>query len=134
MTKSATVATKDDSHLLHSELTRVAIGCVFEAFKELSFGYQEKQYQRAVEVELEKMKLKFQREQHQRLLYKGRTIGQYFMDFVIEEKIVLELKVANEFFDTHINQVLGYLKSTGLQVGLLAIITKDGVRIKRIMN
>lgn len=131
MTQSTT-ATED--HLLHSALTRDVIGCVFEAFKSLGFGYQERYYQRAVAIELQESGLSFQREQYQRLMYKGRILGQYYMDFVIDSKVVLELKIANEFFDTHINQVLGYLRATELKVGLLAIVTKDGVKIKRVVN
>lgn len=116
----------------HSDLTHGIIGCLFEVFKGIGFGYQEKYYQRALALEFDIAKLPYKREQYQKLTYKNRLIGRYYVDFVVHEKIVIELKVANEFFDTHINQVLGYMKACSLPVGLLALFTKDGVKVKRL--
>lgn len=56
------------------------------------------------------------------------------MDFVIDNKVVLELKVTLDFYEIHINQLLAYMKSSHYKVGLLIIITKNGVKVKRLVN
>jgi GxxExxY protein len=117
-----------------SELTDKLIGAVFEAYNSLKFGYQEKYYQRAFAIELEKLSLPYVREQSLPLKYEQRIIGRYFIDFLVNNQVVVELKVANEILETHVAQVLGYLKAASLKVGLLFVITKDRVLVKRIVN
>lgn len=116
----------------HSELTHEIINCLFTVFREVGFGYQEKYYQRALATEFDERRIAYVQEQYQKLEYKGKPIGRYYVDFVVQETVVVELKVANEAFDTHVNQVLGYLKACNLPIGLLARITKDGVKVKRL--
>ncbi len=119
--------------LIHHALCRRIIGATYDVFKALNFGYQEKQYQRAVATRFDELGINYRRELHLPLRYHDRIIGRYFVDFVVDQAVVLELKVANDVYDTHVNQVLGYLKSSGLEVGLLALFTQSGVRIKRII-
>ena len=122
-----------DSHLQDADLTRAIIGATYDAFNHLGFGYQEKYYQRAVAIELTKRKIPFHREQAQPLRYEGKIIGRYFADFVVHDRIVLELKVANAILEAYVKQVLGYLRACGLTVGILAVMTPDGVLIKRVV-
>lgn len=56
------------------------------------------------------------------------------MDFVVNKTVVVEFKVANDFYLQHTKQVLGYLKATGLKVGLLILVAKSGIKVKRIVN
>ena len=63
-----------------------------------------------------------------------KEIGKYFADFVVEEKIIVELKTGNQINRKHAKQVIAYLKSTGLQLGILAYFGNDGVFFKRIIN
>ncbi|TSC75343.1 MAG: hypothetical protein G01um101430_438 [Parcubacteria group bacterium Gr01-1014_30] len=56
------------------------------------------------------------------------------MDFVIDNKIVLELKKGERFSKKHIEQVYAYLKAANLELGIIAYFTKQGVRFKRIVN
>lgn len=123
-----------EGEYLHKELTHQIIGILFDVYKEIGYGLQEKYYQRAVALRLSKAELPFQREQHQPIQFDQQIIGRYFVDFVVDNKVVLELKVANGFFDAHLKQVLGYLKTTGLQIGLLGIVTPQGVQIKRVIS
>lgn len=127
------ISSQIDADFPHSDLTHTIIGCIYTVFNEVKFGYQEKYYQRALAAEFDEKGIVYQREQYQKLQYKGRTIGRYFVDFVVENTVVVELKVANEVFDTHTNQVLGYMRSCGLPVGLLALIRQDGIKIKRLV-
>jgi len=100
----------------------------------LGFGHREKVLQRAHQIEYENAGLKFKKECCVHIKYDGRIIAKYYMDFVIENKIVVELKLANEFYTKDIKQVLSYLKANHLRLGLLIIFNKDGVRVKRIIN
>lgn len=122
------------AELFYPDLSYKIVGILYEVYNKLGFGYQEKYYQRAVKLKLECSKIKFKKERMNRLEIEGKTIGRYFVDFVIDDKVVLELKIANDFYKKDINQVLGYLKATGLHLGILTIFTKDGLQYKRIVN
>lgn len=74
------------------------------------------------------------KELHVPIIVNNKIIGRYFLDFLIEEKIVVEFKIANEQYQKHFQQVYGYLKANNLKIGLLALITPKGVKIKRIIN
>lgn len=120
--------------LVYPELSYLIVGILFNIYKELGDGYQEKYYQKAVAIELKKHKLDFREQVSIPLKYKGEKIGNYFLDFVIEKKIVLELKKGDRFFKKNIEQVYGYLKAGNLKLGILANFTKRGVKFKRIVN
>lgn len=120
--------------LIHKELSYRVIGAVFEVFNELGYGYQEKSYQKAISLELEKRGISYIREKPFKLNYLEENIGMYFVDFIIENKIILELKVANSYYSQDVKQVLGYLKASGLKLGILATITKEGIKYKRIIK
>ncbi len=120
--------------LIYSDLSYSLVGLVYNVYNSLGFGYQEKYYQRAYASELEKIGLKFKREQKCVINYQGKQIGRYFIDFVVDDKIVIEFKVANDFYLQHTKQVLGYLKATGLKLGILFLFTQNGIKYKRIVN
>jgi GxxExxY protein len=120
--------------IIYKELSYRIIGLAFNVFKNLGYGYREKYYQRALAEEFNKEKVGFKRESLVKLIYNGKIIGRYFIDFIVEDKIIIELKVAKDFYTKDIKQVLGYLKSNGLKLGILIIITKDGMKYKRFVN
>ena len=95
------------------------IGCAIEVHRELGPGYFERTYQLAMEAELDAAGLRFQSQAPLALSYKGRAVGEYRLDFVIDEKIVLELKAVESLASIHIAQVVAYLKATNLPVGLI---------------
>ena len=108
--------------LLYQDLTEKIIGSLYKVYNSLGFGYKEKEYQKAFEIELVKMGLSFKRELYCPLMYEGKIISKFFADFQIEDKLVVELKVANDFYLKHRQQVLQYLKTNDLRLGLIAII------------
>ncbi|PIZ89152.1 MAG: GxxExxY protein [Candidatus Nealsonbacteria bacterium CG_4_10_14_0_2_um_filter_38_17] len=120
--------------LVHKDLSYKIIGLIFKVFNKLGYGYQEKYYQRALALELDREKIDYIQEKEIKLDYQNKTIGKYFLDFVIENKIVVELKVANIFYSQDIKQILSYLKASGLALGILIIITKSDIKYKRIIN
>lgn len=122
------------AELLYPELSQNLIGILFDAYNNLGGGYQEKVYQAAIRKELSKNKIKFIEQIGMDLLYKGNKISRYYLDFIIENKIVLELKVTPQFTPKDIMQVLGYLKQTGLELGILVSMNRNGVIYKRILR
>ena len=78
--------------------------------------------------------LKFLEQVSISLNYKTKRIGRYFLDFLIEDKIVLEIKKDKYFSKQNIDQVLGYLKATKLKLGIVANFTSNGLKFKRIVN
>lgn len=119
---------------LYGDLTEKIIALVFKVYHNLDYGHPEKVYQEALSVELNKEKISYTREQFAKIMYDGHIIGRYFLDFLIEGKVAVELKVRRELYDTDWIQLLNYLKATGIKVGILIVIAKDGLKIKRVMN
>lgn len=117
-----------------SELTYKIIAALYAVYNELGFGYQEKYYYRALTIKFKQLELKVQEQLVTKLLFADKSIGRYFLDFLINDSVVVELKVANEVYPRHIKQVLGYLKAHNLPLGILGVYTKSGVKIKRIIN
>jgi len=120
--------------IVFSDLSYKIIGAAFKVFNKLGWGLQEKHYQRALATELNNIGVKFKEQASMPLKYEGKDIGRYFADFVIEDKILLELKVVNKLGYSHSRQLLGYLKSFRIRLGILLYFTKDGVKYRRVLN
>ena len=120
--------------LVHKELCYKIVGVLMEVYKQLGSGHREQYYQRGVAVELKKQGYLFEQFVRVALNYKDTPIGIYILDFLVEGRVVLEIKKDNYFSKQHIDQVNGYLKTLNLQLGILANFTKDGVKFKRIVN
>lgn len=120
--------------LIYPELSYKIIGILFEIFRQFGSGYQEKHYQKIIAIELKSAGLKFKKELPAKIKYKGEIVGKYFFDFLIDDKIILEVKKNNIYSKKHIEQVYGYLKTTNLKLGIIANFTKEGVKFKRILN
>jgi len=120
--------------LIYPELCYQIIGILFEIYREFGSGYQEKYCQKLAALELRRCSFDYKEQVATPLIYKGNRIGNYFLDFVIENKIVLELKRGEKFSRKNIEQIYAYLKATGLKLGIIANFTKSGVRLKRVVN
>lgn len=120
--------------LIEKELSYEISGVTFEVYKTLGGGYQEKYYQRAIAKELKNRGIKFTEQLPVPLTFKGENLGRYFLDFLIEDRIVLEVKVGNKIYNRDIKQVLAYLHSTNKKLGIIALFTRNGVNIKRILK
>ncbi|MEI7621583.1 MAG: GxxExxY protein [Candidatus Moraniibacteriota bacterium] len=120
--------------IIFPELSYKLVGILFKVHSELGNGYQEKHYQRAIEIELAKEKLKFKRELPVEIIYEGNSIGKYFLDFLIEDKIILELKAANSFRTADFKQITAYLQKMNLKLGILANFKTEKLTYKRILN
>lgn len=124
----------DKSNLIEPELSYQLVGICFAVHNALGPSYQEKYYQRAVEVELKKAKVPYQKEIKFNLNYSGTNIGRYYFDFLIDNKIVLELKVAPAISKKDIGQLLRYLRKSDLKLGILVNFGINKLEYKRIIN
>ena len=117
-----------------SEFTSKLIRFVYDIYDELSYGLPERIYQKAFESLLNENNIGYSREKYGKIVFNNEIIGKYYIDFVIENKIAVEFKVRNEIYQKDINQLLNYLKSENLKLGLVIALTKDGPILKRVAN
>lgn len=117
-----------------NQLSKLVIGFAFEVYNTLGFGLSEKIYQKAFETKLKENGICYQREKYCKIMFRNTPVGKYFLDFLIDQRLAVELKVRNEIYQTHINQLLNYLKSENIQLGLLLTVSKKGLLIKRVIN
>ena len=110
-----------NDNLKYGDITEKIIGAAFEVRKFLGNGFQEVIYQRGLALELTQARLTFAREVERDIFYKElpEPIGTRRADFVVQEKVLVELKAISELEDVHIAQLLNYLRAYRLEVGLL---------------
>ena len=115
-----------------NRLTEAVIGAAIEVHRELGPGFLESIYEEALCLELTERKIVFQRQSPVKVTYKGTPIGQGFIDILVENRLIVELKAVDELIPVHKAQIISYLKATGLWVGLLmnfnVPILKDGIK------
>jgi GxxExxY protein len=117
----------------HKVLTGRLIGFAFDIYKQIGPRHPEKVYQKAYENKLVDAGFRHKRENYCRIEVDGKRVGSFYLDFVVEDKVVVELKVGQEIINQHIAQVLTYLKINRIELGLVLLFSKDGVKIKRLV-
>lgn len=120
--------------LVLPKLSYKIMGILFDVQNELSSSLLEKHYQRAIENELRNKKLNFRREVPVSLSYKGQNIGRYFLDFVIEDLIILETKAQQYYSPKFFKQALSYLIQTKHPLAIIVNFRGTKLRYKRIIN
>ena len=121
--------------LKHKDITEKIIGASFDVHGFLGNGFQEVIYQRALSYEMDQRGLSFNREIEQEIYYKSleQPIGTRRADFVVQNKILVEIKAIKELEDVHLAQILNYLKAYKLQVGLLINFGSKSLTFKRLV-
>lgn len=122
------------SKLIYPELSYKVMGILFKVHSKLGPRFQEKYYQRAIEIELKRERIPYEREKAISPEYENEGIGRYFIDFVIDRKIALEIKAADYFRRDFTSQVLGYLNSAGLKLGIIANFNGNRLKYRRLVN
>jgi len=115
-------------------VTERVIQCAYAVGNGLGVGFLEKVYENALAHELRKNGLKAVQQLNVPVYYDGVRVGDYTADLLIEDCVLVELKVVKAFDDMHLAQCLNYLKATGLHVCLLINFGKPRVEVKRIVN
>ncbi len=128
------MATNNTNKLIHPELSYVLMGILFEIHNKLGTKYQEKHYQKAVEIKLKELKIPYQREAKVNIEFNGEELGEFFIDFIIDDKIILELKRIWKITADDIKQALRYLKATNLKLGIIVNFRHQRLESRRVLN
>lgn len=118
----------------YSDLTEKIIGCSMKVHTFLGNGFPEVIYQRSLAIELEKSGINFNRELEQDIYYDNIKVWTRVVDFLIEKKVLVELKALGVINENHYSQVLNYLKAYKLEIGLLINFGAKSLQFKRFIN
>jgi len=116
------------------ELTYKVIGCAMKVHNTLGNGFQEVIYQRCLAIELKQAGLSFGREIEQTIFYFGENVGTRRADFVVEDKIIVELKAVINLEDVHLAQAKNYVVAYDFPKGLLINFGSPSLQYKLIFN
>jgi len=103
----------------HSRTTDRIIGAAYKVYNELGHGFAERVYQNALALEMVGAGLSVHCQRPIRVLYRGRVVGDYVADLVVDDKVIVEVKAVAGLEGAHEAQLINYLKATGIEVGLL---------------
>ena len=119
---------------LYSESTKRVIGCAMRVHSVLGRGFQEVIYQRALAREMGSEGIAFGREVDIPIFYKGWQVGTRRVDFLVDDRITVELKAVSELDDAHLAQAINYVEAFNLDVGLLINFGGASLEVKRLHN
>ena len=123
-----------DMKYIYSDLFHKIIGSAFEVQNGVGPGRPEKTYQKLMAKEFELKKLQYRQQVSYEIVYKGIKAGARRLDFIVEEKVVIELNVGQRASKCDFEQIHEYLKMSGLKLGLLIVFSNQGVKVNRIAN
>lgn len=118
----------------YSDLTAIIIKCAMTVHSTLGNGFQEVIYQRALEIEMDQAGIEFKREFEMPIFYRSEQIGTRRVDFLVENKISVELKALTKLEDVHFAQAINYLEAYNLEIGLLINFGERSLVFKRLTN
>ena len=116
-----------------NEVTYAIRGAVFEVNKVLGPGFLEKVYENALVVELKERGIKAESQVSITVCYKGKPVGEYIADILVENKVIVEHKTVEAIDKIHEAQLLNYLKATGIRVGILVNFKHPKAEIRRMV-
>lgn len=105
--------------LLHKEISKPILQIFYDVYNQLGYGFLEKVYQNAMYFELIAQGYKVEPQKQIKVYYKNKLVGEFYADLLVEDAIILELKACECLVSSHIAQLLNYLKSTKIEVGLV---------------
>ena len=119
--------------LLYKDLTDRILKAAYMVHNELGCGFLEKVYQEALAIQMTEMNIPFEREKHLNVFYHGKCLQcDYIADFVVDDKVILELKAVTEMDNVFKAQTINYLKITGYKVGFLMNFGQEEFQFKRL--
>ena len=120
--------------MIKDELTYKIISCAMKVHKILGNGFQEVIYQRALEIEFKRTNIVFGREVDQSIFYEGVEVGTRRADFIVESRVVVELKALTALEAVHIAQAKNYVVAYDFEIGLLINFGATSLQYRRIFN
>lgn len=103
----------------YQSLTHTIIKGYYEVYNELGTGFLESVYENALTMALKDLGLDVDSQYPIDVYFKGRKVGNYKADLIVEERVLVEIKAANSLLSVHKAQLINYLKATDIEVGLL---------------
>ncbi|MBC8385181.1 MAG: GxxExxY protein [Candidatus Cloacimonetes bacterium] len=111
--------------LLHSEITDKILNAFYFVYNKLGYGFLEKVYENAMVIKLKELGFSVEQQKNIKVFFEGKVVGEYFADLIVDKKVIVELKVAENLCDEHYFQLINYLKATEMEVGLLLNFGKE---------
>lgn len=121
-------------NLVYKNESYAIVGALFEVYNNLGSGFSEIVYKDAIEYELKRLGIEFEREKEFRVQYKDVILPhRFYADFVVFNKIILEIKAVAALNDKHLAQCINYLKVSGFKLAIMANFHQDFLDHKRIV-
>lgn len=120
--------------LIYPELSYKIVGCAFSVHNNIGGGYLEKYYQRALGQAFKEASIQFSEQVYYPVTFKNTLIGKNFVDFLVDNKVVVEIKAGKRYSRNHLLQVLNYLKISNFSLAILINFGSESVSFKRLVN
>jgi len=120
--------------ILYKELSYKVIGLAMRVHSGLGHGFLEKVYERALMVLLRRGNIAAVQQAPITVSFEGEIVGDYYADVLVENKIILEIKSAEQIIDAHRAQALHYLKATGMRLAIILNFGKEKLEYERIVK
>lgn len=122
------------TEIIYKDLSFQIVGLAMEVHKQLGYGFLEKVNEKALRILLRKNGIEFKTQHPITVRFEGEIVGQYYADVVVEDKIILELKVIERINAAHKAQALNYLKGTGLKLAIILNFAPKKLESHRVVN
>ena len=120
--------------ILFIELSFKIIGCAMEVHRVLGPGFLEVVYLNSLAQELTLLGIPFESQKHLPVCYKGKLVGEYIADIIVDNKIILELKAVSRLNSSHTAQALNYLTATGLRLAIIINFGAGSLQSQRVVR
>ena len=118
-------------YMEHRELTENIIGCAYNVYNKMGFGFLESVYEKCMLIELRKAGLDVESQKPITVYYENEIVGEFVADIIVNDTVILELKSVRQIINAHEVQLVNYLVATGKPVGLILNFGESKVEIKR---
>ena len=115
----------------YEDLTEKIIGCAYQVYNKMGFGFLESVYEKCLLIELVKAELRAETQKPINVYYDNKLVGEFKADIIVENSIIVELKSVRQLAPAHQVQLVNYLVATGKPVGLLLNFGEQKVEVKR---
>ena len=122
-----------EERILYKDLSYKIVGLAIQVRKELGFRFLEKVYENALMILLEENRIEAKQQFPIKVSFHGRIVGDYIADVLVENQIILELKVQDKIINAHKAQTLNYLRATNLRLAILLNFGKDSLEHERLI-
>ena len=126
------MSNRSDGDLKYASITQSIIGCSFDVINELGSGFLESVYQNALVYALREKGFTCNAQAPVIVSFRGQSVGSFFVDILVENKVLIELKAVKTLLPEHQAQVINYLNATGIEVGLLINFGKQKLEYRRL--